>query len=72
MSIILHFIDKNWKLQKRILHFCQVIDHKEDTIGIAIKVSILDWSIEFFFTITMDNACVNNGAISYLKRNYLI
>ena len=33
MSLTVHFIDDDWKLYKRILNFCQVEDHKGETIG---------------------------------------
>ena len=33
MSLTCHFIDDDWNLHKRILIFCQVEDHRGETIG---------------------------------------
>ncbi|KAL2974868.1 hypothetical protein AAZX31_14G127000 [Glycine max] len=35
--LIAHFIDDNWKLYKRILNFCQIKNHKGETIGRRIE-----------------------------------
>ena len=33
LCLTAHFIDDDWKLQKRIINFCQVEDHKGETLG---------------------------------------
>ena len=40
MSLTGHFIDDDWKLHKRILNFCQVEDHKGETIGRKIEMCL--------------------------------
>ncbi|KAL6861856.1 hypothetical protein ACP4OV_017556 [Aristida adscensionis] len=67
MTLTAHWVDKDWKLQKRILNFCLVPDHKGDTIGEKIEECLLEWDISHIFTITVDNASSNDSAISYLK-----
>ena len=42
MSLTVHFIDDDWKLYKRILNFCQVEDHKGETIGRKIETCLRD------------------------------
>ena len=42
MSLTGHFIDDDWKLHKRILNFCQVEDHKGETIGRKIKMCLCE------------------------------
>ena len=42
MSLTCHFIDNAWKLHKRILNFCQVEDHKGETIGRKIEMSLCE------------------------------
>ena len=42
MSLTCHFIDDAWKLHKRILNFCQVEDHKGETIGRKIEMSLCE------------------------------
>ncbi|XP_052290044.1 zinc finger BED domain-containing protein RICESLEEPER 2-like [Citrus sinensis] len=68
MVIIAHFIDDEWQLHKRILNFCQIDDHKGDTIGKLIESCLLEWGIDKVFTITVDNASSNDLVISYLKK----
>ncbi|KAH9703019.1 BED-type domain-containing protein [Citrus sinensis] len=68
MVITAHFIDDEWQLHKRILNFCQIDDHKGDTIGKLIESCLLEWGIDRVFTITVDNASSNDLVISYLKK----
>ncbi|XP_054821797.1 zinc finger BED domain-containing protein RICESLEEPER 2-like [Prosopis cineraria] len=66
-----HFIDDEWKLHKRILNFCQIADHKGETIGELIEKYLLSWGIDRVFTVTVDNASSNDTAISYVKDRIL-
>ncbi|XP_025661395.1 zinc finger BED domain-containing protein RICESLEEPER 2-like [Arachis hypogaea] len=68
MSLTAHFVDDEWKLQKRILNFCLIENHKGETIGREIETCLREWGIEKVFTITLDNAFSNDGAITYLQR----
>lgn len=61
-------MDKDWKLQKRILSFCLIPNHKSDTIGKQVETCSNEWGIKNVFTVTVDNASSNEGAISYLKK----
>ena len=68
MVLTAHFIDLYWILHKNILNFCQVANHKDDTIGKFIVSCLLEWRIDKVFSITVDNASSNEGAISYIKK----
>ena len=57
-------------MQKRILNFCQVLNHKGSTIRRVIESCLLDWGIEHVLTITVDNASSNDLAITYLKDQF--
>ena len=72
MCLTAHFIDDDWKLQKRIINFCQVEDHKGDTLGKKIEMCLLEWNIDSIFTLTVDNASSNNNIIKFLKRKQKI
>ncbi|XP_052181165.1 zinc finger BED domain-containing protein DAYSLEEPER-like [Diospyros lotus] len=72
MVLTAHFIDFEWKMQKRILNFCQIPNHKGETIGKAIEACLKQWGIENVFTITVDNAASNNGAIGHMKKRLQI
>jgi hypothetical protein len=67
MSLTAHWIDNEWNLHKRILNFCQVSNHMGETIGQVIENCLLDWGIDKFLTVTVDNASSNSVTISYLK-----
>lgn len=61
-------IDDNWCLQKRILNFCQISDHKRDTIGKLVETCLHEWVVERVLTVTVDNAAPNEGAVNVVKR----
>jgi hypothetical protein len=67
MSPTAHWIDDHWKLQKRILNFCSVADHRGETLGKQVEECLLDWRIDPLFTVTVDNASSNGKLIEYLK-----
>ncbi|CAA3027478.1 zinc finger BED domain-containing RICESLEEPER 2-like [Olea europaea subsp. europaea] len=67
MIVTAHFIDRSWKLHKRILTFFVVLNYKGETIGKLIENCLLDWGIERVGTITVDNASTNDTAIIYVK-----
>lgn len=68
MCLTVHFIDDDWKLQKRIINFCLVEDHKGETIGRKIESCLLEWNIDCIFTLIVDNASSNNTTVKFLKR----
>ncbi|KAL3637488.1 hypothetical protein CASFOL_018656 [Castilleja foliolosa] len=67
--ITAHFVDKNWKLQKKIINFRVVPHpHKGDVIAKVIESCLLEWGLEKIMTITLDNAKNNDTCVSDLKR----
>lgn len=68
MCLTAHFIDNDWKLNKRILNFCPISSHKGEAIGKAIEKCLLAWGIENVMTVTVDNASSNDHVVSYLKK----
>ncbi|GKE11639.1 zinc finger BED domain-containing protein RICESLEEPER 2-like protein, partial [Tanacetum coccineum] len=72
MVITGHFVDANWKLQKRVLSF---VDIPPPRRGIEIADSILkclrEWEIEEkIMTISVDNASANDAAMKILVARY--
>ncbi|GJT92248.1 zinc finger BED domain-containing protein RICESLEEPER 2-like protein [Tanacetum coccineum] len=72
MVITGHFVDANWKLQKRVLSF---VDIPPPRRGIEIADSILkclrEWEIEEkIMTIFVDNASANDAAMKILVAHY--
>ena len=72
MCLTGHFLDSEWKLQKRILNFCPLEPpHTELAIADSISECLIDWGIEDkIFTITLDNASSNDLAVRVLKENF--
>jgi hypothetical protein len=64
MCLIVHWIDEGWDLNKRILNFCQVSNHKGETIGRTIEICLLVRRIDNNLTVTVDNASSNNLTIN--------
>ncbi|KAL0334041.1 UNVERIFIED_CONTAM: putative AC transposase [Sesamum angustifolium] len=70
ITLTTHFIDDDWKLQKRILNFCPISGHKSEEVGLGVEKCLLDWGIDKVFTVTVDNASSNDGAILYLQKKF--
>jgi hypothetical protein len=68
MTLTAHFINNDWKYEKRILSFCLVPNHKGDTIGRKVEEILREWGIRNVSTITVDNASSNDVAVAYLKK----
>ncbi|XP_052483057.1 zinc finger BED domain-containing protein RICESLEEPER 2-like [Gossypium raimondii] len=68
MVLTAHWVEDEWRLQKKIINFCPISAHRCESIGQAIEKCLLDWGIERVFTITVDNASTNSVAIKYLRK----
>lgn len=71
MVLIAHYIDENWKLQKTILNFETITDHKGDTIGKMIEACLISWGIKRVLTITVDNTKSNDATLTYITKKDL-
>ncbi|XP_031248675.1 zinc finger BED domain-containing protein RICESLEEPER 2-like [Pistacia vera] len=74
MVLMGHWIDTNWRLNKRVLSFVRL---KPPRGGVQIADSVFnclrEWGIENkVFTISVDNASSNDLAIKVLKENFSI
>ncbi|KAH9698512.1 putative AC transposase [Citrus sinensis] len=72
MIIMAHFIDSDWCLNKRIISFSAIEDHRGKSIGKKIVACLQDWGIERLFAITVDNATANDIAVGYVTMQLLI
>lgn len=68
MCITAHYIDAQWKLNKKIISFVPIHSHKGDEIAKALEACLIDWGIKNISTITVDNASSNDVAMGFLKR----
>ncbi|CAN1219568.1 Zinc finger BED domain-containing protein RICESLEEPER 2 [Linum perenne] len=69
MVVTCHFVDENWRLQKRLLDFCAVPPpHSGLVISDALHKCLVNWDLEKkVWTITVDNATANDVAMRTLK-----
>ncbi|GJX71223.1 zinc finger BED domain-containing protein RICESLEEPER 2-like protein [Tanacetum coccineum] len=68
MCLTAHWVDDDWVLRKKILNFCPIANHRGDTIGKMVYQCLQKWGIERVFTVTVDNASSNDGAIKFLGK----
>ena len=43
--------------------------HRADDIGKDMEKCLAEWGLDKVFTITVDNASANNGAVSYMAKS---
>ncbi|KAG4128841.1 hypothetical protein ERO13_D09G043232v2 [Gossypium hirsutum] len=72
ICITAHWVDKDWKLQKRIIRF-RALFPPYDGLNIAdeLVLCLSQWGIDKkIFSITLDNASYNNVMVSCLKNRF--
>ncbi|KAG6436193.1 hypothetical protein SASPL_101078 [Salvia splendens] len=62
-----HFIDKEWRLHKKVISFFDITSHKGDDIAKVLIKALTNWGIQRLFCCTMDNAKNNSVAIKEMK-----
>ncbi|WVZ68433.1 hypothetical protein U9M48_017370 [Paspalum notatum var. saurae] len=72
LCITCHFVDNDWKLQKRIITFSLVASpHDGVTLFNSLLKSLQDWHLENrLFSITLDNAKNNKKMVDLLRINF--
>ncbi|CAN1298326.1 Putative AC transposase [Linum perenne] len=70
MCITAHFIDVDWKLNKKILNFCEIKSHRGIDITDSVAECLEEWNLKNVFCITMDNATANDTAIIHLRDKF--
>lgn len=72
MVVTGHWIDSNWKLNMRVLNFCNVPPpHSGLVISEALFKCLSEWGIiDKIGTLTVDNAAANDVALRYLKQTF--
>ncbi|XP_019173583.1 PREDICTED: zinc finger BED domain-containing protein RICESLEEPER 2-like [Ipomoea nil] len=68
MVVIVHFIDEECKLHKKIISFVPITSHKGESVAKVIETCLLDWGIRNVYSITLDNASSNDTVIDGLKQ----
>ena len=68
MCITTHYIDSDWKLQKKIISFVPVTSHRGEYIAKSLENYLLDWGLKNIFIVTVDNASSNDTALGFVKK----
>ncbi|XP_010530487.1 PREDICTED: zinc finger BED domain-containing protein RICESLEEPER 2-like [Tarenaya hassleriana] len=68
MVITAHFIDSTWRLNRKIIGFAPISNHKGETIANQLERCLKDWGVDKVFTITVDSASANDSAIKILRK----
>lgn len=65
MCVTLHWIDTDWKIQKRIINFFHVKGrHTGEKLSDSLSSCLLKWYVEKkMFSLTLDNAAANDVAV---------
>ena len=71
MCLTAHFIDDDWKLQKRIINFMACPSHKGEEVGLLIEELLNVWGVDNVFSVTVDNAIANDKTVAYLKKKFV-
>ena len=57
MVVTAHFMDREWKLHKRIINFIKITGHKGEDIGKVLEVCLNQWRIETIFSMGETSIC---------------
>ena len=68
MCVMAHYIDYDWKVNKKIISFAQITSHKGEAISQTLDKVCRDWEIDKLLTVTVDNASSNDVALVNLKK----
>lgn len=66
MSLTTYFIDNDWKLQKKVINFCQVSSHTWKNLAKTVEHCFSSWGLTRVLTLTIDKALSNDKTIEYL------
>ncbi|XP_061373411.1 zinc finger BED domain-containing protein RICESLEEPER 2-like [Gastrolobium bilobum] len=74
ICLTVHFVDKNWHLQKRVLNFgFMPPPHNGISLAEKIHMFLKDWGLETkVFSITLDNASANDVCVQFLRDQLLV
>ena len=68
MCVTTHYVDYDWKVNKKIISFAQITSHKGEAISQTLDKVCRDWGIDKLLTVTVDNASSNDVALVNLKK----
>ncbi|CAJ2670329.1 unnamed protein product [Trifolium pratense] len=67
MCLTAHFIDKDWKMHKKVLNFSQVTSHKREVMAKTVEQCLNEWGLNCVLSLTINNDSLNDVDILHLK-----
>ncbi|XP_055960617.1 zinc finger BED domain-containing protein RICESLEEPER 2-like [Mercurialis annua] len=71
MCITAHYIDNDWKLNKKIISFVPCSKHKGEYLSKALESCLQEWGVKNIFSVTLDNAENNSTAMGFFMKKML-
>ncbi|KAL2957309.1 hypothetical protein AAZX31_18G139000 [Glycine max] len=71
MSLMTHFIDNDWMLQKKVINFFQVKSHTGNNLVRMVESFLSSWGLTYVLSLIVDNATSNDKAIVYLQKRLM-
>ena len=71
MCITAHYINIEWKLQKKIISFVPVTSHRGEYIAKSLENCLLEWGVKNIFYCIVDNASSNDTALGFFKKKLM-
>ncbi|XP_057749365.1 zinc finger BED domain-containing protein RICESLEEPER 2-like [Arachis stenosperma] len=68
MKVTAQFIDNDWRLQKKVLNFCQITGYSEDEMNECIEVCLGNWKLNEVFSLTGDIASSDDPGTQDLEK----
>lgn len=60
MCVAAHYIDFEWKLQKKIIYFVPIFSHRGEDLGLVLEECLREWGLDSVSCIIMDNVIPND------------
>ncbi|CAK8541604.1 unnamed protein product [Lathyrus sativus] len=67
MCLTAHFIDNDWKMNKKVLNFSQVISHSQAVMAKIVEHCLNEWGINYLLSLTNDSVSLNDDETPDLK-----
>ncbi|XP_055960138.1 zinc finger BED domain-containing protein RICESLEEPER 2-like [Mercurialis annua] len=71
MCITAHYIDHDWKLNKKTISFVPCSKHKDEYLSKAMEACLQEWGVKNIFSVTLDNAENNTAAMTFFMKKML-
>ncbi|XP_055961844.1 zinc finger BED domain-containing protein RICESLEEPER 2-like [Mercurialis annua] len=71
MCVTAHYIDDDWKLNKKIISFVPCSKHKGEHLAKALETCLQEWGLKNIFSVTLDNVENNTAVLTFFMKKLL-